>query len=141
MSESAPDRPLGVTGLDHVTVSASDFAASFALYDEALSALGLERVVELGDEEQDGAAVEAAGWGTGADAVLWLVAAPVATRAVHICLRADSPSTVEAFHAAALAAGARSHDAPRRWPIFRSGRFNAIVQDRDGNLLEAVSAE
>ena len=37
--------------------------------------------------------------------------------------------------------GGTSHDAPRRWPIFRRGEFNAIVRDPDGNLLEAISDE
>ncbi|MGH8962085.1 MAG: VOC family protein [Jatrophihabitantaceae bacterium] len=127
--------------LDHVTVSASDFALSLAFYDAALGALGLHRVVELGDEEEDGAELEVAAWGTGDVAVLWLVAGAAPTRGVHLALRADSPADVEAFHRSALAAGGRSHDAPRRWPIFRAGEFNAIVLDPDGNLVEAVASE
>jgi catechol 2,3-dioxygenase-like lactoylglutathione lyase family enzyme len=127
--------------LDHVTISASDFAASLAFYDAALGALGLDRVVELGDEEEEDADVEAAAWGTGDRAVVWLVAGPIPTSGVHLCLRADSPAAVETFHRAALAAGGRSHDAPRRWAIFRTGQFNAIVLDPDGNLIEAVAGE
>lgn len=127
--------------LEHVTVTASDFAASLAFYDAALGPLGLSRVVELGDEEEDDAAVEAVSWGSGDDAVIWLVTGVTPTRGLHICLRAPSPDAVEAFHRAALAAGGRSHDAPRRWAIFRAGQFNAIVVDPDGNLIEAVAGE
>jgi catechol 2,3-dioxygenase-like lactoylglutathione lyase family enzyme len=73
--------------------------------------------------------------------VLWLVAGAVPTSGVHVSLRAASRADVEAFHAAALAHGGRSHDAPRRWAIFRRGQFNAVVTDPDGNLIEAVAPE
>lgn len=124
-----------------MTVTASDFAASLRFYDAAMAALGLVRLHELGDEEEDGAAVEAAAYGTGDTAQVWLVGGPTATRGLHVSLRADSAARVRAFHAAAVGAGGTSHDAPRRWPIYRRGEFNAIVLDPDGNLLEAVSAE
>ena len=127
--------------LDHVTITAADFPTSLAFYDAALCALGLTRVVEFGDEEEDDADLEAAGWGAGDEAVLWLVAGTVPTSGAHVSLRAASRAEVEAFHAAALAHGGRSHDAPRRWAIFRRGQFNAVVTDPDGNLLEAVAPE
>jgi catechol 2,3-dioxygenase-like lactoylglutathione lyase family enzyme len=136
-----PAQP-GPARLDHVTLTASDFAASLRFYDAALGALGLARLYELGDEEEDQADVEAAAYGTDGDAAsLWLVAGPVVTAATHVAFRADARERVERFHAAALAAGGTSHGAPRRWPIYRRGEFNAIVRDPDGNLLEAISAE
>lgn len=139
----APRELAGLTPmpLDHVTVTASGFAPSLAFYDAALGALGLVRVIELGDEEEGDAAVEAAAWGTGDVPVVWLVSGAVPTSGAHLSFRAGSRAAVEAFHAAALAAGGRSHDAPRRWAIFRAGEFNAIVLDPDGNLVEAVSVE
>ena len=127
--------------LDHVTITATDFAAGLAFYDAALGALGLTRVLEFGDEEEDDAVIEAAGWGDGTHAVLWLVAGAAPTSGVHVSLRAASRTAVEQFHAAALANGGRSHDAPRRWAIYRRGQFNAVVADPDGNLLEAVARE
>lgn len=131
--------------LNHATINASDFAASLAFYDAALGALGLERTAEFGDEEEENAEVEAAGWASAGGApVLWLVAgAPgsVATRGAHVCLRAGSRAEVEAFYSAALAAGGSGHDAPRRWAIYRRGDFNALVHDPDGNLVEAVAGE
>lgn len=124
-----------------MTITAADFPASLAFYDAALGALGLARVLEFGDEEEDDADVEAAGWGAGDSAVLWLVAGAVPTSGLHVSLRAHNRADVEAFHAAALAHGGRSHDAPRRWAIYRRGQFNAVVADPDGNLLEAVAPE
>jgi catechol 2,3-dioxygenase-like lactoylglutathione lyase family enzyme len=133
--------------LDHVTIAVSDLPASLRFYDAVLGALGLRRLHELGDEEEDEAALEVAAYGAGDDdrsAQLWLVSrsdGAAGPAPVHLAFRADDAGQVERFHAAALAAGGTSHDAPRRWPIFRRGEFNAIVVDPDGNLVEAVGSE
>lgn len=128
--------------LDHITVTASDFACSLRFYDAALRVLGFARVAELVDEEEDDAELEAVGYGPpGQAAQLWLVRGASATHGLHLRLRADTRAAVEAFHAQALAAGGRGRSAPRRWPIYRRGEFNAIVQDPDGNLVEAVAPE
>jgi catechol 2,3-dioxygenase-like lactoylglutathione lyase family enzyme len=127
--------------LDHVTITVSDFAASLRFYDAVLGELGMQRLHELGDEEESDSAVEVAAYGTDEQASIWVTAGPVATTRVHLAFRASSSAQVEAFHAAALATGGSSHDAPRRWPIFRRGDFNAIVRDPDGNLLEAIAPE
>lgn len=128
--------------LDHVVVTGSDFAASLAFYDAALGALGLVRLAEHVDEEEDDPAVEAVGWGSpGGRAVVWLVVGVDVTRGVHMSLRGKSRQDVEAFYAAGLAAGGAAYAAPRRWVLYRRGEFNAIVADPDGNLLEAVTAE
>lgn len=128
--------------LDHVTVTASDFAASLAFYDAALGALGLERVAEHLDEEEDEATIEAAGWGAdGGSPVLWLVAGSRATHGLHVRIAVKSRVEVEAFHRAGVAAGGADHAGPRRWVLYRAGEFNAIVADPDGNLIEAVAPE
>lgn len=127
--------------LDHVTLTASDLAASLRFYDAALAALGLTRLHELGDEEEDEPALEVAAYGRDETAELWVVAGAAPTTGVHLAFRVDAATAVETFHSAALAAGGTSHDAPRRWPIFRRGRFNAIVRDPDGNLVEAIAPE
>jgi hypothetical protein len=127
--------------LAEVTITAAEFARSAAFYDAALGALGMQRVIELGDEEEDAAPAEAIGWGPGEHAVLWLVAGRPVTRGAHVRLRARSRTDVESFYRAGLAAGGGGHDAPRRWAIYRAGEFNAILLDPDGNLLEAVAAE
>ena len=38
---------------------------------------------------------------------------------------------MQRFHDAAVAAGGASHDAPRRWTLYRRGDFYAIVRDLD----------
>jgi catechol 2,3-dioxygenase-like lactoylglutathione lyase family enzyme len=128
---------------DHLTVTASDFAASRRFYDAALAAVGWVRVVELSDEEEDDAPVEAAAWApvAGEPPQIWLVSGRHPTRGVHLALRMPDAPAVQAFYAAALAAGGASHDAPRRWPIYRRGEYHAIVTDPDGNLIETIAPE
>jgi catechol 2,3-dioxygenase-like lactoylglutathione lyase family enzyme len=128
--------------LRHITVCASSFEASLAFYDAVLGALGLVRVQEFGDEEEDGAPVEAAGFGAlGRAPALWLVSGTEPTRAAHAAFGAASRAAVEAFFAAGLAAGGSARQAPRRWEIFRPGYFGAVVADPDGNLVEAALDE
>ena len=94
-----------MTVLDHVTVTAADFAASLAFYDAALGALGLVRLAELVDEEEDAPVLEAAAWGPAdAQGVVWLVSGLPATTGLHIQLRAESRQQVETFHDAVKAA-------------------------------------
>ncbi len=133
-----------MTRLDHVTITApaAEFAERLAFYDAALGALGLVRLAELVDEEEEDPAVEAAAWGIpDGGGIVWLVTGERATTGLHIRLQADSRLQVEALHAAALRAGGAAHTAPRRWVLYRRGEFNAIVADPAGNLLEAVAAE
>jgi catechol 2,3-dioxygenase-like lactoylglutathione lyase family enzyme len=133
-----------VAALDHVTltVAAADFAARLAFYDAALGPLGLVRVAELVDEEEEDPAVEAAGWGPDhGDGLVWLVIGERPTAGLHVRLRTESRAQVETFYAAAVRAGGAEHAAPRRWVLYRRGEFNAIVADPAGNLIEAVAAE
>ena len=128
--------------LDSLTLTAPDLAPVLAFYDAALPPLGFERVAELVDEEEDGAPVEAVGWGAaGRDATVWIVAGAGPTTGLHLRFRADSAVQVETFHAAAVQGGGVTFTAPRRWAIYRRGEFNAIVRDPLGNLVEAVAPE
>lgn len=128
--------------LDHVTLATPDVGTRAPFYDAVLGALGLVRVCELVDEEEDDAAVEAIAWDRdGGAGVLWLVVGEPATTGVHLRFRADSRVQVETFHAAALRAGGTDHRAPRRWTVYRRGEFSAIAADPAGNLIEAVAPE
>jgi catechol 2,3-dioxygenase-like lactoylglutathione lyase family enzyme len=131
-----------MTRLEHVTLVATDFERSVAFYDAVLGALGLARVAELVDEEEDDSQVEAVGWGApGAEGIVWLVVQGTPTRGAHLRLRANSRAQVEAFHAVGVAHEARSVRAPRRWAIYRRGEFSAMLEDPDGNVIEAAGEE
>jgi catechol 2,3-dioxygenase-like lactoylglutathione lyase family enzyme len=66
--------------------------------------------------------------------------APVdADSGTHICLRASSIEAVQAFHAAAKAAGGVSDGAPGPRPDYAAGYYAAFVRDPEGNKIEAVT--
>jgi catechol 2,3-dioxygenase-like lactoylglutathione lyase family enzyme len=127
--------------LAHVTLTATDLDAALALFDAALAPLGLARAVDFPDEEDADEGVDVAGYGVGDDVHLWVVRGLEPTTNAHVAFAAADRVAVEEFHAAAVAAGATSRRAPRRWAIYRSGYFGAVVADSHGNLLEAISAE
>ena len=129
---------------DHVTITAADFAASLrVLRRGARRRSGWSGCTNWATRRRTTPTVEAAAFGpTDGAPVLWLVSGPVPTRGLHIALRADQRADVERFHAAALAAGGTSRSAPRRWPIFRRGEFNAHrAPTRTATCVEAVSGE
>lgn len=59
------------------------------------------------------------------------------TGRVHLAFQAKDRATVNAFHQAALATGARDHGAPGERP-YHPGYYAAFVLDPDGNNIEAV---
>ncbi len=133
-----------VTGLRHVTITVASVATSAAFYDAALAELGLSRVQEFADEEEDPSSVplEAVGYGPAdGDAALWLLAGSPPTARAHVAFAAGSRQAVDAFYAAALAHGGTARQAPRRWEIYRPGYYGALVGDPDGNLVEAACDE
>ena len=57
----------------------------------------------------------------------------------HVALRVRAAELVDAFHAAALAAGATSDGAPGLRPRHGRGYYAAFIRDPDGNRIEAVT--
>src|SRR4051794_26549922 len=115
--------------LDHLALGVSDLAASEAFYAAALAPLGYAVVMERDDR---------VAFGPPARPIFWLVARePVAT-GVHVAFRAPDRERVDAFHAAALAAGAHDNGEPGRRPPDHPPHYGAFVLDLDGNNAEAV---
>ena len=56
----------------------------------------------------------------------------------HYAFRANSRADVDAFHAAAIAAGARDNGAPGLRPHYHEHYYGAFVLDPDDNNIEAV---
>jgi catechol 2,3-dioxygenase-like lactoylglutathione lyase family enzyme len=114
--------------LDHVTVLVRDLAASRAFYEAALTPFAA-RVVEYGPDEI-GVGPE------GSEDLVLKQGDPGAP--THIAFLAADPATVDAFHAAALEAGATDNGAPGRRPQYHERYYAAYVLDPDGNNVEAV---
>lgn len=56
----------------------------------------------------------------------------------HYAFSAISRAQVDAFHAAALAAGGKDNGAPGLRPHYHPNYYGAFVLDPDGNNIEAV---
>jgi catechol 2,3-dioxygenase-like lactoylglutathione lyase family enzyme len=121
--------------LDHVSIAVRDIEAAEKFYTALLSTVGLAKM-----REWPNAAI---GYGkTYPEFWINLRAAmtPVAhDSGVHICLRAPSKQSVDAFYAAALANGGSSDGEPGFRRTYNP-RYNAdFVRDPDGNRIEAVT--
>jgi catechol 2,3-dioxygenase-like lactoylglutathione lyase family enzyme len=120
--------------IDHISVAVRDLERAARFYEPTLATLGLSRLVTR---------PATIGFGkTYSEFWINLRAnmAPVEEGSgVHICLRAKSAGDVDAFHAAALAAGGRSDGAPGLRPHDRVKYYAAFVKDPDGNRIEAVT--
>lgn len=119
---------------NHVSIGVSDLGRSAAFYDRALGALDCTRYMEKP--------------GT----VAWVMAGSRMTFWInqrdglhvppddgsHIAFRAADAAQVDAFHAAAVRAGATDDGPPDYRPEYRENYYGAFVLDPDGHKLEAV---
>ena len=117
--------------LDHVGLNVKDYAASRAFYEQALAPLGW-RVVMAFDEWK------AAGFGTSDKPEFWISQREPYGTGTHVAFPAPDHATVDAFHAAALAAGGRDHGAPGIREMYHPTYYGAFILDADGNNIEAV---
>jgi catechol 2,3-dioxygenase-like lactoylglutathione lyase family enzyme len=121
--------------LDHVGLEVSDYHRAKEFYAAALAPLGVTLLMEFGDS--------AAGFGEeteqGPKPFFWIQSRgrpPVS--GAHVAFAARDHAVVDAFHAAALAAGATDNGAPGPRPIYHPHYYGAFVLDPDGNNVEAV---
>jgi catechol 2,3-dioxygenase-like lactoylglutathione lyase family enzyme len=118
--------------IDHLKIGVSDLETSRRWYTEALAPLGFREIglssdgprgVSFGLEDADDFAIsqeyEAGGQ-------------------LHLAFAAETKEQVDAFHAAALAAGGTDNGAPGPRPEYSKGYYGAFVLDPDGHNVEAV---
>jgi catechol 2,3-dioxygenase-like lactoylglutathione lyase family enzyme len=124
--------------IDHVGFKVSDYATSKAFYGRVLAPLGYSLVMEV-TPAMTGTDSHHAGFGAGGKPDFWIGTGQAATRSgLHVALVASSRAAVDAFHAAALAAGARDNGAPGLRPVYHPHYYGAFVLDPDGHNIEAV---
>jgi catechol 2,3-dioxygenase-like lactoylglutathione lyase family enzyme len=122
--------------IDHTSLSVSDFEAAKKFYTAALKPLRVEVIMEV-PAEMTGS-VDVAGLGADGKPFFWLANAGKTTPRVHLAFRAENRAQVDAFHAAALAAGATDNGAPGPRPMYHPDYYGAFVLDADGHNIEAV---
>lgn len=117
--------------LDHVGFQCADLAASAAFYDAVLAPLGLRRLMDF---------QVAMGYGEDfPDFWIGVLNSGDGFRESHIAFKAADRAAVDAFFAAAVAAGAEVLHEPRVHPEYHENYYGAFVRDPDGNNVEAVS--
>jgi catechol 2,3-dioxygenase-like lactoylglutathione lyase family enzyme len=117
--------------LDHVGLNVKDYAASRAFYEQALAPLGWNVVLAF-DEWK------AVGFGTGDKPDFWISEREPYGTGTHIAFASADRASVDAFHAAALAAGGKDNGAPGIREMYHPTYYGAFVLDADGNNVEAV---
>lgn len=114
--------------IDHVGIDVSDIDAAKAFYEKALAPLGYEKLREF---------PEAVGFGEQGKPDFW-VAKRGKPGTSHVAIASPDRASVDAFHAAALAAGGRDNGAPGLRQQYHATYYGAYVLDPEGNNVEAV---
>ena len=112
---------------DHVTIRASDRAASERFYETVLRSLGIEQTYS---------GPELAEWDDFSLAAATDDRPP--TRRLHIAFAAPSRAGVDAFWRAGTEAGYRDDGAPGPRPPYGPDYYGGFLLDPDGNSAEAV---
>jgi catechol 2,3-dioxygenase-like lactoylglutathione lyase family enzyme len=122
--------------LDHVSLGVVDLERSRRFYDAVLRPLGIVRIVDFGDGR--GSDYGAMPGQLGVEFTITLEPGVAASLGTHLCFRAPDRAAVQAFHAAALAAGGRDDGTPGLRRLYHADYFAAYVLDPDGHRIEAV---
>jgi catechol 2,3-dioxygenase-like lactoylglutathione lyase family enzyme len=120
--------------IDHVSVAVRDIETAARFYEAVLGTLGFTRLESRPATVAFGKSYPEF-WinlRSGMEEI------PVGGGA-HVCFRARTADLIDAFHAAALAAGGSSDGAPGLRPQHGEGYYAAFIRDPDGNRIEAVT--
>jgi catechol 2,3-dioxygenase-like lactoylglutathione lyase family enzyme len=122
--------------IDHISFSVSNIARSRAFYRAALQVLGLRVLHErVTDETNSEDSYVCFGFHHPS---FCINTGKVVFPAVHIAFTARTREQVDAFHAAALAAGGADNGPPGIRTQYHRDYYGAYVRDPDGHNIEAV---
>jgi catechol 2,3-dioxygenase-like lactoylglutathione lyase family enzyme len=125
-SETSVSKVKDLPFIDHLAIPVRNMTASTRFYAAALAPFGIEMT------EVEGAV------GFHLGDVDFFVTEGEPAAPMHIAFAAPDRATVDAFHAAALAAGGRDNGAPGLRPRYHADYYGAYVFDPDGHNVEAV---
>jgi catechol 2,3-dioxygenase-like lactoylglutathione lyase family enzyme len=117
---------------DHVGITVSDYAKSFSFYEKTLASLGIRYLFGEEGAYAGFGATRPMFWMSICDAI------HLASTSTHIAFVCETRAEVDAFYAAAMAAGGRDNGAPGPRPQYDEHYYGAFVLDFDGNNIEAV---
>ena len=132
----APAQPhlSGELVFDHVKFGVSDYAASREFFLKALEPLGVVVV----SEGPPAYGVELSPKGKASSCLFQTEEKPAH---LHLAVTAENRRQVDAFHRAALEAGARDNGAPGLRPQYSANYYAAFVIGPDGHNIEVVCHE
>jgi catechol 2,3-dioxygenase-like lactoylglutathione lyase family enzyme len=113
----------------HTSLPVSNYSKAKAFYTAILSSLGYTQNMEYG---------EAAGFNDGINTDFWINTNEKGVVPSHVAFAAKDKTQVEAFHKAALDAGAKDNGAPGYRKEYWPGYYAAFVHDADGHNIEVV---
>lgn len=116
--------------IDHVKLFVGDYERSLAFYEAALSPISYQVMITRPGQA-----------GLGIDFPHFWIEQTSQPTTAHVAFRVADRATVDAFHAAALAAGASDNGAPGLRPEYHPAYYSAFVLDPDGSNIEAVCHE
>lgn len=118
--------------IDHIGIRVFNYESAKSFYEKAFAPLGL--TVLMGQDNVY--------HGFGKDKPFFWISkaesAEAATRGIHVAISASSADEVNAFYAAAIAAGGKDNGAPGPRTEYHPGYYGAFVLDENGNNIEAV---
>ena len=123
--------------LDHVGFAVSDAERSRRFYEQALAPLGMGLIMSVTPEQTESGGT-AHGFGSDGKPYFWVGDNERVGEGTHVAFAVETRAKVDAFHAAALAAGGRDNGAPGLRPHYHPNYYAAFVQDPDGSNIEAV---
>jgi catechol 2,3-dioxygenase-like lactoylglutathione lyase family enzyme len=97
--------------LDHVFVTVRDLDRSIAFYEKALAPLGILHTVDYDGSDGPAGHPDLKGFGRDGRVFFWLRQGEADSKAIHVGFVARNEAEVNAFYAAAMAAGAGN-----QWP-------------------------
>ncbi|CAN5300178.1 hypothetical protein BH10PSE9_BH10PSE9_06630 [soil metagenome] len=115
--------------LDHIGLSVADYETAKKFYLAALKPLRIGLIMEFPNT---------GGFGADGKPFLWIGQEGKTSPHAHIAIRAEDRSQVDAFFAAAMAAGATDNGAPGIRAHYHENYYGAFVLDPDGHNIEAV---
>ena len=114
--------------LDHISLRVQDFPRAVEFYQAALAPIGYQVQMEFPG---------GAGLGEPGKPDLWIAQTDKALAPTHVAFRTGR-AQVDAFHAAALAAGAADNGPPGVRADYHPNYYAAYVLDPEGNNIEVV---
>lgn len=122
--------------IDHTGVVVSDFGRSKAFYVQALAPIGYVLMMEIPASVTGH--TDVAGFGEPPKPDFWIHSGTANKPPVHVAFTVPTRALVDAFYAAAIAAGGTDNGKPGLRPHYHPDYYGAFVRDPDGHNIEAV---